>query len=484
MVTVTGSNFPSSATVIFGNTAAADVVIANSTLALVTTPAHAEGTVDVILTDPDGQSATVSDAFTFVAPPILTALTPDLGPAAGGTEVTLAGTGFQSGATVLFGDGAASIVTVSSATSAGASTPQGSAGPVEVVFTNPDGQSSTLFAGYTYAVPPSITSVSPESGSAAGGTAITVTGTDFEADALVTIGVASATDVVVSATSITAVTQAGSPGAAEVVVINPDGLNAALPGGFIYVTAPTVAAVAPDAGPAAGGTEVEITGTGFQTGATVTFNGIPALSPAPVAGARVIVNSATSITATTPSGTAGAADVVVTNPDTQTATLVGGFTYVRPSGVMSVSPTSGSTAGGTVVTITGTDYVSGATVTVGGAAATNVVFGSATSITATTPSGMAGAVDVVVTNPDTQADTLASGYSYVLTPDLTQLPMASGQLPQYAAYDLLNVGSMASGGQYADPLTGVLVTKITDSSAPYSNTTGTHGYSNGPDLAP
>ena len=66
----------------------------------------------------------------------------------------------------------------------------------------------------------------------------------------------------------------------------------------------------------------------------------------------------------------------------------------NPPTVTSVSPVSGSTAGGTAVTITGTNFAAGATVTFGGTAATNVVVVSGTQITATTPAGRAGAVTV------------------------------------------------------------------------------------------
>ncbi len=73
---------------------------------------------------------------------------------------------------------------------------------------------------------------------------------------------------------------------------------------------------------------------------------------------------------------------------------------------------SGTTAGGTPVTITGTGFLAGATVTIGGTAATGVAVGSSTSITATTPAHAAGAVNVVVTNTDTQTGTLTNGYTY------------------------------------------------------------------------
>ena len=65
--------------------------------------------------------------------------------------------------------------------------------------------------------------------------------------------------------------------------------------------------------------------------------------------------------------------------------------------VSSVTPNSGSTAGGTAVTITGTNFAAGATATFGGTAATNVVVVNSTTITATTPAGSAGAVTVTVT---------------------------------------------------------------------------------------
>jgi alpha-tubulin suppressor-like RCC1 family protein len=170
---------------------------------------------------------------------------------------------------------------------------------------------------------------------------------------------------------------------------------------------PTVSSVAPIAGPTVGGTAVTITGTGFGAGATVTIGG--------VAATNVVVVSATSITATTPAGGAGPADVSVTTPG-GTATLMGGFTYLAAPTVTGISPSAGSTLGGTPVTITGTGFVSGATVTLGGGAATSVTVVSATTVTAVTPAHAAGVVNLVVTNPDTQTGTLALAFTYVAVP--------------------------------------------------------------------
>jgi len=80
--------------------------------------------------------------------------------------------------------------------------------------------------------------------------------------------------------------------------------------------------------------------------------------------------------------------------------------------VTSVSPSSGAAAGGTPITITGTGYAAGATVTVGGQACTNVTVVSSTSITCTTPSGSAGAQSVVV-DVSTRQNTANSLFTYV-----------------------------------------------------------------------
>jgi IPT/TIG domain/Matrixin len=77
-----------------------------------------------------------------------------------------------------------------------------------------------------------------------------------------------------------------------------------------------------------------------------------------------------------------------------------------------VTPSFGSTAGGTLLTIVGSNFQSGATVSVGGVAATGVVVVNSAIITATTGAHSAGMVDVVVTNPDAQSATLTGGFTY------------------------------------------------------------------------
>ena len=83
--------------------------------------------------------------------------------------------------------------------------------------------------------------------------------------------------------------------------------------------------------------------------------------------------------------------------------------------VTSVSPASGSTLGGTAVTISGSGFVSGASATFGGAALAAATVVNATTITGTTGAHAAGAVDVVVTNPDAQTGTCAGCFTYADT---------------------------------------------------------------------
>ena len=204
-VTITGTGFLAGATVSVGGTPATGVTVVNSTTITATTPAHAAGAVNVIVTNSDMQSGTLTQGFTYTPianpAPTLTGVSPASGTAAGGTAVTITGTGFQAGATVSLGGTAATGVTVVSSTSITATTPAHAAGTVSVIVTNSDTQSGTLTQGFTYTAvsnpPPTVSGISPASGTASGGTAVTITGTGFLAGATVSLGGTPATGVAV-----------------------------------------------------------------------------------------------------------------------------------------------------------------------------------------------------------------------------------------------------------------------------------------------
>ncbi len=209
-------------------------------------------------------------------------------------------------------------------------------------------------------------------------------------------------------------------------VANASCMNA-LSGGVVPA-APTITNVSPASGSIAGGSVLIITGSNFVNGATVAFVELPSNNvfgtPSSKVAASLTFHNSTQLTATTPSASsAGAVDVVVMNPDFQTATRASGFTYTTapPAPTVTVvSPNSGSTAGGTSVTITGTNFVATPAVTFGGTAATSEVLVSSTTLTATVPAHAAGLVNVVVTNPDAQSGTLANGYAYLPPPSASR----------------------------------------------------------------
>jgi hypothetical protein len=176
----------------------------------------------------------------------------------------------------------------------------------------------------------------------------------------------------------------------------------------VPVMAPFVTSIAPTGGPTSGGTVVAITGGNFVNGLTVRFGSALATN--------VVVANANTITATTPANAAGPSTVTVTNPAGQFASLVNGFVYSAQTGVAptltAVSPTSGPATGGTRITLSGANFVTGATVRVGGNLCTTVTFANTSTLTATTPAGTPGAQSVQVQNPDGRNFTMPSAFTY------------------------------------------------------------------------
>jgi hypothetical protein len=319
--------------VAFGGVNSPGVVFVNSTQLSATTPARTPGTVGVRVTNPDGQSFTLNNAFTYQlnpAPAVVSVL-PNSAPTTGvnfdGTTstATVFGSNFLSGASVFLG-GVASTVTGVSSTQISIQTPVHTPGTFDVEVRNPDGQNAVLPNSFTFILAPSVISVSPGSGPTAGGTTVFVNGSNFVTGAVVLFGTLPATLVsFVSPTQLQAVTPAASAGTVSVRVVNPDTQVGILLNGFTFTVAlpaPTVTAVSPNSGPDTGGTVVNISGTNFRAGATVDFGGVPA-----------IVTNVTSsqISVTTPPHAAGAVDVSVNNTDGQRATLPASYAFLLTS---------------------------------------------------------------------------------------------------------------------------------------------------------
>jgi hypothetical protein len=90
-----------------------------------------------------------------------------------------------------------------------------------------------------------------------------------------------------------------------------------------------------------------------------------------------------------------------------------------------MDPNAGTIDGGTTVVITGTNFVTGDTVTFGGVAATNIQVLSDTKISVKTPAHAEGLVDVRVVNASNQGATLAQQYHYITSADVT-VPTSRG----------------------------------------------------------
>jgi hypothetical protein len=112
----------------------------------------------------------------------------------------------------------------------------------------------------------------------------------------------------------------------------------------------------------------------------------------------------------------GSTATLIHDPQTNIWSEVVGSSSPPAPTMAAVSPNSGTTAGGTSVTITGTGFSSSLTVHFGGVSATNINVTSSTSLTVTTPSHTAGTVDVQVINSDGQSGTLIGGYTYIQPP--------------------------------------------------------------------
>lgn len=178
----------------------------------------------------------------------------------------------------------------------------------------------------------------------------------------------------------------------------------------------SITSVSPTTSPTAGGGTLTIRGTLFSSGLSILVGSSSC--------GTVNFVSSTEVTCVLPAITASTVSVSVFNTNGTSATLANAIVYADafgPPSVSAVSPVSGSTSGGTAVTITGTQFQTGASVLFDMTACASPNVASSTSITCTTPTHAAGVVSVTVTNPDVQANTLNSAYTYVTPPTFTSL---------------------------------------------------------------
>ncbi|MDQ1019065.1 IPT/TIG domain-containing protein [Streptomyces afghaniensis] len=365
-----------------------------------------------------------------MALPVVSSVSPSQGAASGGTTVTVTGSGFTGVTAVRFGSRAATSFTSTSSTQITAVSPSGT-GTVNVTVTTSQG-TSTQTVPFTYVTTsaPSLLSITPNQGPVSGGATVTLTGTNLSGATAVRFGQVAATSFTVnSATQITAETPPNAAGAAAVTVTTPGGTSNSLV--YTYLAAPAVTGVVPSQGPVTGDTTVTLTGVNLSGATAVRFGQVAATS--------FTVVSATQITAVTPPNAAGAAAVTVTTPGGTSSSNdpQAYFYYAASPALTALAPASGPTAGGTAVTLTGTNLLGTTAVLFDQVAATSFTVVSATQITAETPPNAAGAAAVTVTTPGGTSNPIS--YVYLAPPTL--LSLVPGQGPTHAGMIITLTGT-------------------------------------------
>ncbi len=369
---------------------------------------------------------------TATGTPTISSLTPNTG--AVGSSIVIAGTNFRSsqlGSTVKFNGTTATNITSWGPTSITATVPTGATTGNVVVTV---GGQASIGVTFTVTATPSITSLTPSTGAV--GSSIVIAGSNFNpqgtGSAVTFNGVQATTITSWTNTSITATVPSGAT-TGNVVVTAAGGV--ASPGSNFTVTPPpTITSVTPSLG--AVGASVVIAGSNFGPSignGNVKFNGTSATS---------IPNwSATSITATVPSG-ATTGNVVVTAAG-GVASAGSNFTVVPAPVITDLSPTTGAV--GAEVSIAGANF--GATqgsgsVTFNGTAATPTSW-SASTIAVPVPSG-ATSGNVVVNASGVASNGL--NFTVVPAPSITSLSVTSGHVGDPVTITGTNFGATEGSG--------------------------------------
>ena len=370
-----------------------------------------QGVYPLVLTATNGFAPDATQAYSLTVvyrAPTVISITPANGDVVVPTNVTITGTNLTAVSAVTFGTVPASSYNVVSATTITAVAPPQAVGSHNVTITTPGG-TSALVPGDAFSYPPdvpAITALSPAGGPVSGATTVMITGSEFAGASAVGFGSIAATSfTVVNPTTIMAVAPPEAAGIHTVVVTTPGGVSSGGTAAQFTYALPTVTGLSPASGPTSGANTVTITGSGLGAATGVKFGNVAATSFS-------VVNSNT-IAAVAPAQAAGTHSVTVTIPGGVSATGPAcQYTYSLPA-VTGLSPATGTTAGGTSVTITGSGFTGTTAVLFGNVAAASFNVLNSTTIVAITPAQAAGTHSVTVTTPGGASPAVAAGqYSY------------------------------------------------------------------------
>jgi hypothetical protein len=281
---------------------------------------------------------------------------------------------------------------------------------VTITVTDSAGFTGTTSFNWTV-VGPVVSALKPQSGPGAGGTKVQITGSHFVGATSVSFGSVPATSFTVNGpgTKITAVDPREAAGTVNVVVTTAAGPSIVTAADRFTYLGPAITTISPTSGSGSGGTKVSISGTGLSGTTSVSFGTVPATS-------FTVNGPGTKITAVSPAHAGGVVNIVVTTPGGTTVVAPSDqFTYLGPV-ITKITPTSGSVAGGTRVSISGTGLSGATSVMFGTVAASSVtVNAKGTKLTAVSPVHAAGAVNIVITTPGgTTTNNAADTYTFVV----------------------------------------------------------------------
>ena len=457
VITINGANFVDVTAVKVGGNPVTNLVVGSSTQITATTPAGLTGTADVVVVTASGMT-TLANGFTYLGPPIIDSVTPEYGPQAGGTLITITGRGFEPTSTVTVGGAPATGVNVVDATTLTATTPAGTPGPVGVAVSNSQG-TTTLTGGFFYL---SASDTIHMDFTYASRSALLAAGWDFLAKTF--SGVARDTEE--TSGLVVSYDQTAHPGSLRIPInsgdiwentndsqntlffslpdiwhsirlkisgVNLDAdlqqvgivayqddnnfviinryYNSALPGSqtveFGFESLGSYEAIDRVAAPA--GTVIYLrldkasatnTITAFFSTDGINWQQLSGSVTQALTSPRLAVLTGANQSSTSfPSVDVNYAEIITFESDPPAPAI------------SSATPPSGSTLGGTAMQISGSGFAADSTVTIGGTSPTSIVVNSDTSITAVTPAGTAGAKDVVVTNTN-GTSTLSGGFTY------------------------------------------------------------------------
>lgn len=462
-VTLRGQGFTTDTQVLFGAFSSPRVTFVSASELKVLVPrGQAADLVDLVVYNKNGVS-TQRRGYTYLAELRVTRVEPPTGPIAGGTTVTLFGSGFTGATEVRFGATPAASIAVVTAGQIITTVPPGTPGAVDVTVTTPAG-AFTAKRAFTYFDPAgafAAFALSPRLVRA--GETVLLTGQALDQGAL-TVSIGGEVAVVGARTFSTAEVTVPARGAApRVSDVEVQGSSTVtLTAGATWRLA--LSSLAPNRGPAAGGTQATVSGANLPGDAVFVLG-----AAAPTA---VTVASETSAQLTTPAGSGGAAtDLVARDPNDaeNEAVLVGAFTYEEALSIGRVQPERGAIAGGTLVTVLGSGFGDSTVVKFGQFNAKDVKLVDPHTITCRTPKGTVGVVDVKLERL-TQSDTLPGGFSYFDPRSI------SGGLSGGPLVGTLNITVLESTqGAFGTPVPNAQVVLGLDPTTPFQGFTDQRG---------